>query len=410
MKILLGDIRENRDMYVALFLVHIGLGVAGPVLSDIKNYFGLAGAAEVSLVFSAFGFARLICDLPGSLLIQRVKHESLLVYGAALLLAGSVLVTLAPSYDFLLAGRMVAGIGSSLINISALSILNLRATSKNRGRILSLYSAFSLGGTTLGPGIGGLAALLFGWRGSFGAGVLAAFLALASVIAYLSRSAAPRPEGFGDGSRAAGKAPEESKQPGRVFITGAIAANASTFVFLFALEGFNNTAIPLYGGTVLGLGPGILGITLGFMAVARFVASFFGGIMSDRYGRGAVLIPGLLMAGTGAMALRFALNFPLFVVVAVIFSVGRMANNVNLALVGDVTQREKIGFMIGVNRFLADLGLTTGPWFMGMAVDRWGFETAGLIVGITAWATALLLWKVFGAGVSGCDSPVRKSA
>ncbi|KJS02883.1 MAG: hypothetical protein VR68_02135 [Peptococcaceae bacterium BRH_c4a] len=100
-----GDVRTNRKLYLALFLIHIGLGVAGPVLSEIKSYFQMESTARVSLVFSAFGLARLICDLPGSFLIQKVKHEALMVAGASLLVIGSVMVTMAPSYElFWLAG------------------------------------------------------------------------------------------------------------------------------------------------------------------------------------------------------------------------------------------------------------------------------------------------------------------
>ena len=392
------DIKSSWGLFLALFLIHIGLGVAGPVLNDIKGHFDLASAAAVSLVFSAFGLARLICDLPGGYLIQRVKQEKILVLGAAILLAGSVLVTLASTYELLLAGRVVAGTGSSLLNISALSILNLKATASNRGRTLSMYAAFSLCGSALGPGLGGIAASFFGWRGSFGASAVAAFLALACVASYLaSSSRAPRGsvsghENKSDSHRSAGDVPA----PARSFLVGAFTANFSTFVLLFALEGFNNTIIPLYGSTVLGLGPGILGFTLGVMAIARFAVSFCGGILSDRYGRTAILIPCLLLAGTGTVMLRFAHSFTVFFAVCIVFALGRMANNVNLALLGDVTPREKMGMMIGVNRFLADLGLTAGPWAMGMVADKWGFQAAGLAAGVAAWAMALLIWKVFG--------------
>lgn len=398
---LTGDVRTNRELYLALFLIHIGLGVAGPVLSEIKSYFQLESTARVSLVFSAFGLARLICDLPGSFLIQKVKHEALMVAGASLLVIGSVMVTMAPFYEALLAGRVIAGTGSSLINISALSLLNLQATTRNRGRTLSLYAAFSLCGMALGPGLGGVVASFIGWRGAFGASAIAAVLALACVAIYLAKSLNSTGENISaqDKAQDPDGAAGGSAAPPRSFMGRAMVANASTFVLLFALEGFNNTIIPLFGSSVLGLGPGILGFTLGFMALARFLVSFSGGILSDRYGRGVILIPCLFVAGTASIVLTLTRTFPVFFLVAVVFALGRMANNVNVALLGDVTPREKIGFMIGINRFLADLGLTTGPWIMGMVADRWGFETAGVVAGTAAWAMALLIWRVFGRGL-----------
>jgi len=172
--------------------------------------------------------------------------------------------------------------------------------------------------------------------------------------------------------------------------------NILTFLLLFALEGFNSTIIPLYGAQVLNLQPAYLGALLAWVAVIRLFASFYGGVLSDKYGRGAVLIPTLLISGIGAGALMLVQDRLTFVIIIVLFAVGRMGNNLNLSLLADVTPPDRLGSIIGINRFLADLGLVLGPWLLGILLDMFNFITVGIIVALASWLMALLVWLFFG--------------
>ncbi|WP_231702692.1 MFS transporter [Desulfocucumis palustris] len=398
-------IGENWQIYFSVLFVMTGLGVVGPILHDIQVYFKLESAARTSLVISVFAFTRLLLDIPSSFLTRRLNLEWVLCWGAVLVIAGSLITALAPDYSFLLLGRAVAGGGSALTIISAVVMLNKKADSQNRGSLLATYQAFLLGGVSLGPALGGLAAYAFNWRAAFWTGCLAGLLALACNIGLLRKpvNGESRPAVRDDGECGVQNINNNSRLE-RTFWIDVIAVNFVTFVLLFVLEGFNNTIIPLYGSRVLGLEPGVLGIILGAMAVVRFAVSLFGGVLSDKYGRGAILIPCLLVAGIGTMCLKFADTTAVFVIVAALFAFGRMGNNINLALLGDVTPPDRMGMMIGINRFFCDLGLVLGPWFLGMVVDIWGFEASGIVVGAAAWLMAFIVWKFFGLGIPGRQS------
>ena len=183
------------------------------------------------------------------------------------------------------------------------------------------------------------------------------------------------------------------------YLSRIIAVNGLTFLLLFALEGFNSTIIPLYGANELNLQPAYLGDLLAWVAIIRLFASFYGGVLSDRHGRGTILIPTLLMSGIGATALMFAQNVYIFIVLVAFFAVGRMGNNLNLSLLADVTPPDKLGNMIGINRFIADIGLTLGPWLLALLLDKTDFVTVGLVVGSIACLMALLVWVFFGKGM-----------
>lgn len=401
-------IGENWQIYFSVLFVMTGLGVVGPILHDIQVYFELGSAARTSLVISVFAFARLICDIPSSLLTRRLNLEWVLCWGAVFVIAGSLITAVAPDYFSLLLGRAVAGGGSALTIISAVVMLNKKATAQNRGSTLATYQAFLLLGVSIGPALGGLAAYAFNWRAAFWTSCIAGVMALLCSILLLRRPATgqerPGPADEGSVEQPAGNNKNNNSRPKRSVWIDIIAVNLVTFVLLFMLEGFNNTIIPLYGSRVLGLEAGILGIILGAMAVIRFAVSLLGGVLSDKYGRGAILIPCLLVAGIGTMGLKFADTTALFIIVIIMFAFGRMGNNINLALLGDVTPPDKMGMMIGVNRFFCDLGLVLGPWFLGMVVDLWGFEAAGVVVGVSSWLMAFIIWKFFGTGIPGRES------
>ncbi|MGI6226632.1 MAG: MFS transporter [Peptococcales bacterium] len=394
---------DNWPLYFCVLFVQIGLGVVGPVLKDIQSYFALESVAKAGLVISSFGFARLICDLPSSFFVERLKPERIVVLATILVVVGSLSVAMASNFNFLLLGRVVAGGGSALSIVSASVLLNKNAHFQNRGSILGTYQAFFLVGTAIGPIFGGFTASVFSWRGAFFVSGFSAFLALLCSLVLVQRSTRRKmvPEKVDNNNT-------ESLQisPKGTLWMNVIVANFMTFILFFAFEGFNSMIIPLYGSEVLGLEPRSVGIILSIIAITRFLVSFGGGVLSDKYGRGAIIIPCLLLCGLGMVCLQYAQTYYSFLFIAVIFAFGRMGNNLNVALIGDFTPKEKMTLMIGVNRFLADIGYTIGPIFLGMVVDKTGFNGVGITVGIIAWLAAIIAWRVIGLGMltRGCNN------
>jgi MFS family permease len=206
------------------------------------------------------------------------------------------------------------------------------------------------------------------------------------------REAAP---GYGAAEGTQAAAGDSPVCSGGIYLPGLVAVNLVTFVLLFALEGFSSTIIPLLGSLTLGLSADKLGIILAAGVVMRFVVGLAAGMLSDRYGRTRVLVPCLVTAGVGIMAVLYATNWWIFLAAVLIFSIGRMGNNIPLALLGDLTHPSRIGWMTAVNRFVADSGLALGPLVLGTIADKRGFETAGAFAVAVSWLATLVLWYVF---------------
>lgn len=100
------------NFLLTVFFVQIGLGVVGPVLPEIKTHFSISMTAA-GLVMAVFGLARLLFDLPGGIIAQRLSSVKGTVIGAILVCAGSLCSALAPGYSSLVLGRFIAGMGSA---------------------------------------------------------------------------------------------------------------------------------------------------------------------------------------------------------------------------------------------------------------------------------------------------------
>jgi predicted MFS family arabinose efflux permease len=95
------------------------------------------------------------------------------------------------------------------------------------------------------------------------------------------------------------------------------------------------------------------------------------------------------------LGVYFASNAWTFLIAVVIFAVGRIGNNIPLALLGDLMPSDKIAWMTALNRFIADCGLALGPLVLGLITDSWGFPVAGGGALVVTLLTTCSLWLVF---------------
>ncbi|MEH6377434.1 MFS transporter [Streptomyces sp. KLMMK] len=108
--------------------------------------------------------------------------------GLAVVCAGGVLGTLAPAFGWLIAARVLLGLGTSAAYPAAMAML--RAESLRTGRpaprpVMGRLSLAALGSAALGPTLGGLLTATTGWRGIFAVNVPLALLALAVALPWL---------------------------------------------------------------------------------------------------------------------------------------------------------------------------------------------------------------------------------
>ncbi|MGH3151594.1 MAG: MFS transporter, partial [Streptosporangiaceae bacterium] len=130
----------------------------------------------------------------GGTIGDRRGRKGMFLLGLVLFGAGSLADSLAPSTGWLLAGRVLQGLGPVLLVPGSLTIIRaLFDDERHRAQAIGLWSTGSGLGMAAGPVVGGLIAAHWGWRWVFGFSVpLAAVLLLtaARVVPRLDRAPA----------------------------------------------------------------------------------------------------------------------------------------------------------------------------------------------------------------------------
>lgn len=159
-----------------------------------------------------------------------------------------------------------------------------------------------------------------------------------------------------------------------------IAIQTGVLVFLY----------PLYLAERGHLRPETVGYFISLTVLGRLLALWLGGTLSDRWGRMAVIIPGLLVYG----ALLGSLTLVTHPLVLGLWSVliGAAAGSIAsipAALIGDQVSPPLHGIAIGWLRTVTDTGMIVGPLVCGVLADALDlsapFLLAAALLSVIAW-------------------------
>ena len=142
-----------------LFLLHTALGWAGyGVNSVLFNLYLVEGhykEAFIGGVISINGLGLALAALPAGWLAERWGRRPCLLLGAMLFGSGHLARALVLSPGLIYGGSMLAGIGQSLIAISAAPFLSEHSSTKERTHLFSAFFAAELLASVVGNLIGG---------------------------------------------------------------------------------------------------------------------------------------------------------------------------------------------------------------------------------------------------------------
>lgn len=374
----------NLAVYFHIFATILGLGVVAPALPDIRDEFGVS-YAQVTLVFSVFALARLFVDLPAGYLTTRIPGVALLCGSAALVGAGTFACGLAPNFLALLGMRAVVGAGSAIASTVGMTVLAQRADPRKMGQAMGMYHTALILGTLISPGLGGLIADLAGWRVAFYVSALAAMTSVGVTLTVLRRVPAsrtvPQPVTSADGRRL-------TYRSATVLVWPALVA---TFGIFFIRNAVGSTVFPLYGRDEVGLAAGQLGAILTLNAIISAMLTTPAGMAADRWGSRALLYPGFAFAAAGGLLLTTVDSLAGFAFASAVFSLAALNNSVPSSMIAASADAGSRGMLLGIYRFVGDLGFTAGPLAMGFVLNAAGFGAgAWLAAGVAAAVIAVL--------------------
>ena len=120
--------------------------------------------SSTSAVLSAYFGAYAILLLPGGELVDRLGVRRLALSGLAVFTIGAAAGAVASTFGMLIAARVVQGIGAGLVSPAALAGAVSGFPPERRGSALGIWGASAGMSNLLGPLLGGLLTVAFGWR------------------------------------------------------------------------------------------------------------------------------------------------------------------------------------------------------------------------------------------------------
>src|SRR5437867_9798802 len=192
---MLGKPREEIRVVLCLFFI-LFLGVAdnqivSPLLPAIRAQFGKS-SKEAGYLFTAYSFAAGISVLVWGPLSDIFGRKRGLLTGLAVFAAGSCAVYVSKAYGLLLTGRVITGMGASMLSLNTISYAADYFPYARRGWAMgSIFSSY-FAALILGVPLGSVVGETLGWNSGFGYSDEASLVLVAETPGFLPHSS-PRP-------------------------------------------------------------------------------------------------------------------------------------------------------------------------------------------------------------------------
>jgi MFS transporter, ACDE family, multidrug resistance protein len=365
---------------IPLILV-LGNSMLIPVLPKMKSELDIS-QFQVSLVISAFSIAAAISIPVLGYLSDRFSRKaiiipSLILYGTGGLLAGAASAWFDNSYTWILAGRIMQGMGAAGTAPIAMALTGDLFKGGEQSKVLGLVEASNGFGKVISPIIGSLLALLF-WYAAFFAFPVFCLISVLFTIFFIKEK----------------KSKKEPPPVGK-YVKGLVSVFKTEGRWLFAayLTGatclFTLFGILFYISDILEKDYQIDGVLKGsILAIPLLVMTITSYITGSKIGKKMKLMKTLIILGLLLMTTSFAsLIFfkklvPFFAVLAVSsVGTGLVLPCINSFITGSVPT-DRRGFVTSLYGSVRFLGVAIGPPVFGslMAWSRSGMflVTAGL--------------------------------
>ena len=162
-------------------VVNVGLPAIGRSLGG--------GGGDLSWVVNGFLLPLSALLLIGGAAGDKFGRRRVLVIGVGLFALASALCAAAPGLVWLIAGRVLQGVGAAMLMPNSLAILGASFSGAERGKAIGTWAAVGAGGAAIGPLLGGWLIDAVGWRSIFLINLPIAAGAILMALRYVPREA-----------------------------------------------------------------------------------------------------------------------------------------------------------------------------------------------------------------------------
>jgi len=350
-------------LLLGMFFTYIGIGMVWSILTVYATSLG-ASAATAGATISTFGASRLFVSVPAGLISERLGRVRVMLAGLLLVAVASFIALAVQSMAALLACLVLQGVGSACYGTAALSAVTDRGTPLTRVRDMAAYQTATQIGLSLGPGLGGFAAALWGYGAPFacqGAMAVIAFFAVRRIPGEIRARPA-----------------QDAARPA-VSVFGLIAGVAAlSYALFFGRVASSWILMPLIAHDAFAMGIGEIGALLTASAIANLAVLRFVPRLVRRYGRFGVMLGANATVLVALGLLAFATSSTMLWPFTVLMGAGTgLTSALVSAYAADAAPSGRVGAVMGSMRMTTDLGAITGPILAGFCVDQAWLGTRG---------------------------------
>jgi len=386
--------KEEMRVVACLFLI-LFMGVAdnqilSPLLPAIRAQFGKS-SADMGFLFTGYSFCAGLSVLIWGPLSDAFGRKQGLLRGLIVFCAGSLISFLATGFYMLLMGRIVTGMGASMLSLNSISyaadFFPYATRGWAMGSIFSSYFAALILGVPLGSWIGDK----HGWNAVFGGMAGVALLLLISIHLFL-------PQLQGRPGSAAAARPDECirqylsfiKAPSCLYaLLSSLFASAGTTGFLAFLGVWLHDAFGIPGSRV--------GLVFLVSGAAALLASPLAGSIADRIGKRLQF----LLSSMSLALLLFILpglrwGPVLFAVFGVISLSAAFRQGPMEAVLSEIVPSAARGTFVALKNSFSQLGIGLTAMFSGILFDSHGYAAVcylGAVANLLAAGGMFLTFK-----------------
>lgn len=353
------------------------------LLPEIKIGLGLS-ATELGWIAASRQSTGWFTTMGAGYAADRFSNRASLMLGLSLSLMGVsyFIAGSAPNFWMMLGAMLLVGIGPSIYHPPAIGALSRRFPDR-RGFALSLHGAGGSTGEVLGPLVtaGALAVLV--WQDVLRAGLFPALLGALLIWSMM--------RGVPSTQVAAQSRAQYFRSITKLLRNGAMLTLVSVTILRSMGQSSVTIFLPVYLREDLEYSAARVAIYLSMAQVIGIGAQPVMGMLSDRFGRKAVIVPSMFGMGLLFAALRFADPGPQLILT--IIAMGAFMYSLHALFIAsalDVAGGQLHSTVVSMIYGASFLGILA-PVLAGLVADRYGTENAFLFAGALVLLSAVIM-------------------
>lgn len=366
-------------LWVCLLIAvnQLGFGAIIPAVPLYAQSFGVSAAA-IGVAIAVYGLARFAVNLPAGRLADRRGRKTLLIVGTVATILGNAICAVAPIYPVFLLGRFISGAGAASVLTGGQTVVADISTVANRGRLMATYQGVFLFASGLGPLPGGWLATEVGLAAPFAANALLSTATLAVASLGIPETRGRRPA-----NAASGQISFRAQIDLLRSVPGFALIGFVSFTLFFARTGALFNVIPLIAADRIGLAPDRIGLSLGVVSILGLLLAYPSGMLVDRWGRKAVIVPATLLTAVAMPLYAIVTTWPTYLAASLVWAAATgIGGAAPAAYAADSAPRGATASALGAYRAVADLGYVVGPLLLGLIADQAGPNAALLFTAL----------------------------